>query len=97
MRTETAVKLCNEFGLTAEDVRVSTAVQVTLGEKGDSTNETVEQAISHAERLLGQRGFVNAMRWALWVKHAKDNETVGRDFDELMQLRRGDFDESKEG
>ena len=93
MRTNTAIEICKELDITAEDVRVAAAVQLTLDDTNtDKSKEDLADAVNRAERLLSNRGFVNAIRWGTWIKNAKDKTMPGRDFDELMKLRKEDAD-----
>lgn len=97
MTRNTVKTICDEYGITAEDVRVAAAVQVTLNDDTDKS-EPLDAAIAKAEQLLNTRQFTNAIRWALYVKHAREYGLPGKNFDELMDVRKveNDAKENKE-
>ena len=89
MTTDSVVQICQDYNVTAMDLRVATAVQLTLAHKaGEDTNDLRAQA-QRTSTLLNDTQAIDAIRWASWVKHARENKRPGTNFDELIALRKG--------
>ena len=89
MTEEQAVKVCSDYGLTTDELRIAGAVEL-LQSNGLTSAGSVSNLVSKLDSVLDAQELASAIKWATWVKYARKNGLDGVDAKELMEIREED-------
>ena len=87
MNAKVIEQICMDYDVTAQDLRIASAVQLTLADKMGTQTDTLSSVASKVSGLLNDTQTIDSIRWATWIKHARETNQEGRNFDELLKIR----------
>jgi len=90
MQKEHVEKLCEDYGLTADEFRAAAATQLLLSADTlkQGSNMALKGIIDKMYQLLSEDEMIGVIKWATWVKHARAEGLPGQDVAGLLEVRK---------
>lgn len=88
LNTAELTKICADYGITATDLRIAGTVELSMAGKINDKTGDVAQVAAEFCGLLGDTGMMNAIRWATWIKHARETQDQALTYPDVLKIRK---------
>jgi hypothetical protein len=88
MSTEDLLKICKDYGVSVEEFRHAAIAEMLLSDDTMKKGVDLENWVAKVQSVLDTEEMISAIKWASWVKHAKQTGEKGQTVEELLALRK---------